>query len=139
MDENLKAIERFIEKHHLLTLATYGERLWCCSMFYAYDPEQKAFIVASDPLTEHMRNVVHNKEVAGTIALETKIVGKIEGIQFSAQMFQSDAGGDKTLYFKRFPYALAMNPTLWKIELNEAKMTDNRLGFGKKISWKRSV
>ncbi len=32
-----------------------------------------------------------------------------------------------------------MNPTLWRIVLDEVKMTDNTLGFGKKLSWKRDV
>ncbi|MDD4884703.1 hypothetical protein [Sulfuricurvum sp.] len=139
MDENLVAIERFIGKHHLLTLATYGERLWCCSMFYAYDAENIALIVASDPQTQHMQNVVLNTEVAGTIALETKIVGKIEGIQFRAQMTLSEERKETTLYMKHFPYALAMNPTLWSIRLSEIKLTDNTLGFGKKLSWKRPL
>jgi hypothetical protein len=44
---------------------------------------------------------------------------------------------EKSVYFKRFPYALAMNPTLWKIKVEFFKLTDNRLGFGKKIMWQR--
>lgn len=139
VDENLEAIERLIGKHHLLSLATYAEGLWCCSMFYAYDPEDTALIVASDPQTHHMQNVALNPEVAGTIALETKTVGKIEGIQFRAQMMLSEEGRAKSLYFKRFPYALAMNPILWKIRLLEVKLTDNTLGFGKKLRWERPL
>lgn len=134
----IEKIEPFIRRHHLLSLATMGERLWCCSMFYAYDPKSRSFIVASDETTEHMGNVAQNPQVAGTIALETKIVGKIQGIQFTAEM-----GGCpetlKSLYFEAFPYARVMNPTLWVIRLDEVKMTDNTLGFGKKISWKREL
>lgn len=134
----IEKIESFIRQHHLLSLATMGERLWCCSMFYAYDPQSISFIVASEETTEHMRNVVQNPKVAGTIALETKIVGKIQGIQFTAEMgVCSDAL--KGLYFEAFPYARAMNPTLWVIRLDEVKMTDNTLGFGKKIIWKREI
>lgn len=131
-------IAAFIGRHHLLSLATSGERLWCCSMFYAYDPESVAFIVASDEATEHMRNVSFDERVAGTVALETKRVGKIQGIQFAGTMCKAEHGEAFELYYGRFPYARVMNPTLWKITLDEIKMTDNTLGFGKKISWRRS-
>lgn len=130
-------IAAFIDKHHLLSLATIGERLWCCSMFYAFDPEAVAFIVASDESTEHMRNIKSNENVAGTVALETKTVGKIQGIQFAARVRKADEENQK-LYFKRFPYARVMNPTLWVITLDEIKMTDNTLGFRKKLNWKRT-
>lgn len=133
----LDKIVAFIDRHHLLSLATIGERLWCCSMFYAFDPEEVAFVVASDESTEHMRNVMGNDAVAGTVALETKTVGKIQGIQFAARVRKADEESQR-LYYTRFPYARVMNPTLWVITLDEIKMTDNTLGFGKKLNWKRT-
>ncbi|MBV5320866.1 MAG: hypothetical protein JZU62_04205 [Sulfuricurvum sp.] len=132
----IEKIERFIGEHHLLSLATMGKRLWCCSMFYAYDPKTVSFIVASDETTEHMSNVAQNLHVAGTVALETKTVGKIQGIQFAGEM-EKCADGLKSFYFDAFPYARVMNPTLWMIRLDEVKMTDNTLGFGKKVTWRR--
>jgi uncharacterized protein YhbP (UPF0306 family) len=138
MSDTLKAVETFLGKHHLLSLATSGERLWCASLFFTYDAEEIAFIVASDPDTEHIRNVLHNTLVAGTVGLETSMVGKIQGIQFAGEMLLAEETRSKELYLNRFPYARVMNPTLWKIQLSEIKMTDNTLGFGKKLSWKRS-
>jgi len=132
----IEKIERFIGEHHLLSLATMADRLWCCSMFYAYDPQSISFIVASDEMTEHMNNVAQNHHVAGTVALETKTVGKIQGIQFVGIM-EPSSDNLKSLYFDAFPYARVMNPTLWMIRLDEVKMTDNTLGFGKKVTWKR--
>jgi len=133
----IEKIEHFIGEHHLLSLATMGERLWCCSMFYAYDSQSESFIVASDETTEHMKNVAQNLHVAGTVALETKTVGKIQGIQFTGVM-ERCYDDLENLYFKAFPYARIMNPTLWIIRLDEVKMTDNTLGFGKKVIWKRN-
>lgn len=135
----IQKIEAFIGEHHLLSLATFAERLWCCSMFYAYDPDTVAFIVASDPDTEHMCNVSVSSAVAGTVALETKTVGKIRGIQFAGRMERVGNDEYKELYFSRFPYARLMNPTLWRIRMDEVKMTDNTFGFGKKIIWKREL
>jgi len=139
MEKTLEAVEKFLAEHHLLSLATYNERLWCCSMFYAYDPGTVSFIVASDTETEHMRNVQASPRVAGTVALETKTVGKIKGIQFSGTMHIAEYPDAEEYYFSRFPYARVMNPVLWIIRLDEIKMTDNTLGFGKKLSWKREV
>lgn len=127
----------FIQEHHLLSLATLGEKLWCCSLFYVYDKKTNAFIVATDPQTLHGSNVTSNVNVAGTVALETKTIGKIQGIQFAGVMSLEDI--NEELYFKTFPYALAMNPTLWNIRLDEVKMTDNTFGFGKKIIWTREL
>lgn len=137
MREALERIERFIAQHHLLTLATQGKTLWCCSLFYAYDPETVAFIVASDPETEHMGNVAAHADVAGTVALETKTVGKIQGIQFSGEMSRSVDRRERELYLEAYPYARIMDPVVWRIRIDRCKMTDNTLGFGKKVTWQR--
>jgi uncharacterized protein YhbP (UPF0306 family) len=129
-------IDSFILKHHLLSLATLGEELWCCSLFYAYDADETAMIVATESETVHGINAAKNSSIAGTIALETKRVGKIQGIQFRGEM--TLCKDERELYFKAFPFSRVMNPTLWKIRLDEIKMTDNTLGFGKKLNWKRS-
>ncbi|MDP3265219.1 MAG: hypothetical protein Q8M39_00160 [Sulfuricurvum sp.] len=136
MDEK---IGKFISKHHLLSLATFGESLWCCSAFYAYDCDARAFIIASDEQTVHIQNSKINIRVAGTIAQETNIVGKIQGIQFTGEIRRVMDEQEKELYLDRFPYARVMNPILWKIKLDTIKMTDNTLGFGKKLIWNREI
>ncbi|MEA1920827.1 MAG: pyridoxamine 5'-phosphate oxidase family protein [Campylobacterota bacterium] len=136
MGQSLEPFEAFIAQHHILTLATCKDNTpQCATLFFVYDPDEIAFVVASDTKTEHIQNVLTNALVAGTIALETKSVGKIQGIQFQAEMRISENSIDKTRYFKAYPYALAMNPTLWKIQLVRMKLTDNRLGFGTKLIW----
>jgi uncharacterized protein len=35
----------------------------------------------------------------------------------------------------RFPVAALMDTRLWIVRLTFIKMTDNRLGFGKKLIW----
>jgi len=66
-------------------------------------------------------------------------VGKIQGIQYSGKIHDVEDERQRALYLKRFPYAVAMNPTLWKIELHTIKMTDNTLGFGKKLIWNGEI
>ncbi len=138
MPNVLKKVEAFLAEHHLLSLATFSdERPYSASLFYAYDANSLCFIVASDEKTQHIQNVLANPKVSGTVALETDVVGKIQGIQFTAKMYLLEKD-DKGLYFEQFPYAKVMRPQLWKIELESIKMTDNRLGFGKKLYWNRS-
>ena len=38
-------------------------------------------------------------------------------------------------YLKRFPYAALAELTLWAIRPDYMKLTDNTLGFGKKLIW----
>jgi len=137
MPESLKKIEAFLAEHHLLSLATSHNNIpQSVSLFYAYNSDEKTLIVASDTKTEHIQNVLGNKNVSGTVALETDEVGKIRGIQFTATMDQANKD-EGQLYFKAFPYAKVMRPQLWVIKLEKVKMTDNRLGFGKKLFWSR--
>ncbi len=132
----LVKIEEFICKHHILSLATCKDNLpQSSTLFFAYSGEDVAFIIASDKKTEHIRNILENDKVSGTIALETKVVGKIEGIQFKGAISAVKDKKDKKLYFHSFPYAIAMNPTLWKIKLTHIKLTDNKLGFATKLIW----
>ncbi|MEO1937420.1 MAG: pyridoxamine 5'-phosphate oxidase family protein [Sulfurimonas sp.] len=136
MDTTLQKIEAFIDEHHVLTLATAVENdVSACSLFYAYDMEHKSFIVASSEDTEHIQNILKNPKVAGNILLETKEVGKIQGLQFKGELCQLREHRQKLLYFKTFPYALALAPALWEIKVDSFKLTDNRLGFGKKLTW----
>lgn len=136
MQSNLQKIDTFLQKHHVLTLATTDkEELSACNLFYAFDAQKISFVVASSDETTHIKHILHNPKVAGTVVLETKIVGKIEGVQFRGELLPLDDDELKKLYFKSFPYALAMSPKLWQIKIDYFKLTDNTLGFGKKIIW----
>ncbi len=91
--------------------------------------------------------MVENQYVAAGIALETRIVGRIRGVQIQGvvKRVEEDEGGSgdaaefttaRSAYFKRFPYAAAMpDLTLWLLEPTLMKLTDNTLGFGKKLVW----
>lgn len=129
-------ITTFLEKHHLLTLATSHDNIpYCASCFYAFIKERATFVIATDiTKTRHGKEVSANAHVAGTVALETKLVGKIQGVQFTG-IFKEANEEERKVYFKRFPYALAMNPSLWSISITYLKFTDNTLGFGKKLEF----
>ena len=132
------SIISFLNKHHLLTLATSCDNIpYCASCFYAFKEDEALLIIASETKTRHIQEALKNSTIAGTIALETNIIGKIQGAQFIGT-FRSIKEDEKKIYFKRFPYAIAMKPLLWAIEIEYLKFTDNTLGFGKKLEFHRS-
>ncbi|WP_455757737.1 hypothetical protein [Sulfurimonas sp.] len=136
MSKDLEKISLFLNKHHALSLATsFDGELSVCSLFYAYSKKENSFVVASSDDTLHIKHIKQNNKIAGNILLETKEVGKIQGVQFRGEFLNLDNEELKSLYFKAFPHARIMNPSLWQIKINYFKMTDNTLGFGKKIVW----
>lgn len=134
-----KKIIDFIEEHHVLTLATsVKDKPYCCNVFYVYMADENVLIFTSDDNTKHIKDVNINNFVAGSIVLETSIVGKIQGVQFNGIMFEPQEEllkKTKLAYLKKYPFAVLMNTQIWCLKLTFIKFTDNRLGFGKKIIW----
>ena len=132
-------IIRFLRKHHVLTIATtVDNEPWCANCFYVYLEEENALVFTTDTDTRHGKEFIKNPLVAGSVVLETMVIGRIRGIQFQGMV--SEPQGElllkvKSAYLKRFPVAALMDTRLWVVKLTYIKMTDNRLGFGKKIIW----
>lgn len=134
-------IIKFFRKHHVLTIATAaGNEPWCANCFYVYLSDENTLVFTTDADTRHGKEFVANPLVAGSVVLETMIPGKIRGIQFRGTV--SELEGEllqkaESAYLKRFPVAALMDTRLWVVRLTYIKMTDNRLGFGKKLIWEQ--
>jgi uncharacterized protein YhbP (UPF0306 family) len=132
-------VVKFLRKHHVLTIATTVENEpWCANCFYVYLEEENALVFTTDTDTRHGKEFIKNPLVAGSVVLETMIVGKIRGIQFQGLVSEPEGkmlSKAKWAYLKKFPPAVLMNTHLWIVDLTLIKMTDNRLGFGKKHIW----
>ncbi len=114
-----KKVENFLKKHHILTLSVCCENeIWSATCFYAFDVNRISLLIACDKNTKHMQMALKNPNVSVCIALETKIIGKIQGLQINGKISET--------------------PTIFEIKINFLKFTDNNLGFGKKIIWERS-
>ena len=112
-----KSIIDFINEHHLLTLATSKNNVpYCCNVFYVYSQKQNSFIFSSDTKTKHATDFIENPKVAGSIALETKEISKIQGVQLLGTI-QEFKGEElkiaKKQYIKAFAYAKNMEIQLW--------------------------
>ena len=131
-----------LRRHHLLSIATVSDRgPWCASCFYAWDEENNSLVITTDAETRHGSEFRSNPAVAGTIALETWRIGRIRGVQFTGIISEpegEDLSRARKIYLRRFPYAALTDIHLWLISPDHIKLTDNRLGFGKKIIWERN-
>lgn len=136
-----KRIIDFMEEHHVLTLSTsVDNKPYSCNCFYAYCKADNVLIFTSDSETKHIKDALINNYISGSIVLETSVIGKIQGIQFNGFIFEVKdevSKKYKKIYLKRFPFAILKNTALWFVELTFIKMTDNRLGFGKKLIWNK--
>lgn len=139
-----KRILDFVGKHHVFTLSSSFKNIpYSCSCFYAFERDVPRFIFTSDETTRHGQELLSNNTAAGNIVLETETIGKIQGIQFTGMAKQiTDKKAfniARKLYIKRFPYAVFSIKELWSFEVEFIKMTDNCLGFGKKIIWNKKT
>ena len=139
MNEIDKRIIEFINKHHVLTLATSRNNIpYSANCFYVYSEDENMLVFTTDHKTKHAQDALKQNKVAGSIVLETNVVGKIQGVQFQGIMHEPNDDllkKVKARYLKRFPVAMLMKTNLWVIDLRFLKFTDNRLGFGKKLIW----
>lgn len=140
-------IRRFIGRHRVMTLATTSHQgePWCCNLFYAYIAPGDEFpggalVFTSPASTLHAAYMAGNPFVAGSIVLESKVVGKLQGLQLQGSVIHADehpalCETAKKAYLKRFPFAALILSDLWLLRLTRLKYTDNTLGFGTKLHW----
>lgn len=140
-DNILGVISRYLKKLHVLTLCVgSGDDLWCANCFYTFDERQVAFYLMTEANTRHGEMMLRYPRVAGTVNGQPKSVLLIKGVQFLGEiaLLEGQEGADaRSRYNTRFPISRGSNAPVWKLSLNEMKMTDNALGFGKKHLWQR--
>lgn len=138
MDEK---ILKYIKKNKVFTMATsLDNNPYCAICFYVFDEQSTTLIFLSDITTKHITDTLTNNKVAGTITTEVVTVVKIQGIQFTGEFInpnKTEAANFYEKYYSTFPFAKAKPSPIWGIQLSSIKMTDNTLGFGKKLLWER--
>lgn len=132
-------IIKYISNNKVLSIATsIDNQPYCAICFYVFDIENKVLIFLSDNVTRHISEALKNKQVAGTITTKVTTVAKIQGIQFTGEFInpnEIEAVNFYEKYYEKFPFAKAKPSPIWGIKLTSIKMTDNTLGFGKKLLW----
>lgn len=88
-----------------------------------------------------MEYLLQNPALAGTIVPDklNKMISK--GIQFNGSLLKTSHPNTHDAskhYHRRYPFALAMQGTVYTIRIDYLKMTDNTLGIGTRLVWDRS-
>jgi len=129
----------FLLGHHVFSLATTKDnKSYSASCYYAYNQIENTLIFSSELKTTHAKQFVENPNVSATIAVETDDIMKIQGLQILGIVYPLNKEKLKLslkIYLDRFPYAKNFPLKLWSLKLDFVKMTDNSIGFGKKIIW----
>lgn len=137
--DDLAFITRFLRRQHVLTLcAGSGMDMWCANCFYVFDEAQMALYLMTEKHTRHGELMQINPQVVGTIATAPRTVALIKGIQYRGEIAPLQGEAEDTArqrYCRRFPVAKVACAPLWQLTLLEIKMTNNTLGFGKKLHW----
>lgn len=136
-----KKILNYISENKVLTLATSINGIpYCANCFYAFDIDNQHLIFLSDDKTRHIKEAIENNNVGGSIQNGVTTVAKLQGIQFTGVFINPTKEQQKAfynIYYNKFPFAKVKPSPVWGIKLNWIKMTDNTLGFGKKLKWER--
>ncbi|MBK4715158.1 MULTISPECIES: YhbP family protein [Tenebrionibacter/Tenebrionicola group] len=137
----LSTISRWLNRQHVITYCvSNGDDFWCANAFYIWDAGRAAFYLLSDTSTRHAQIAGERACVAGTVNGQPKTVARIRGVQFRGELrllSGEDASQKRQLYWRRFPIARTMPAPVWEILPDELKFTDNTLGFGSKVLWRR--
>jgi len=132
---------RYLRKQHVLSLCSAADdHFWCANCYYVFDEARMVFWIMTEPDTRHGALMLKNPQVAGTVNGQPRSVLLIKGVQYRGRIVRLEEETEKVAraaYQKRFPVSRKVSAPLWEIQLDEVKMTDNALGFGKKISWLR--
>ncbi len=134
-------ITEFISENDVMTIASSSQNQpYCAAVFYVYIPEKNLMCFMSDKTTRHIQEIILNDCVSGTILPKNVSIAKVKGLQFTGKIFEPEDSTKKECifnYHKLYPMAILHPSTLWVIEPDFFKLTDYRLGFGKKLLWKK--
>lgn len=137
--DDLISITRFLRQQHVLTLcAGSGMDMWCANCFYVFDEAKMALYLMTEKHTRHGKLMQTNPQIVGTIATQPRTVALIKGIQYRGEITELTGDAEylaRQRYCRRFPVAKVASAPIWQLSLLEIKMTNNTLGFGKKLYW----
>ncbi|WP_207533686.1 pyridoxamine 5'-phosphate oxidase family protein [Desertivirga arenae] len=138
IDERIVA---FLKSQTAVSICTCSENIpYSCICFYAYSEEFNAMVFKSNEDTLHIRQALSNPLVSGSVLPDKLEKTRVRGLQLLGKFFKPEGealGQLQRTYYKKYPIALTMKGELWAIELSSIKLTDNTLGFGKKIAWQK--
>lgn len=133
-------IKDFVSKNHLLALSVLDnqQEIYTASCYYAFCEKYISLVFKSMQDCKHIQFAKCNPKVGVIIAADSKKLHLIKGLQIKAS-FRESLEKEKSLYYKRFPYALLGNGEVFTLDILWAKYTDNTLLIEKKLIYQRNL
>lgn len=136
-------IVSFVKSQTVFTLAVnlVNSPPYCAPCFYAYSETHNALVFKSSRDTKHIIGAIANSVVGGSILPDKLSAGKVKGVQFTGLFIEPKDDlllSFQKVYYKKYPFAMAMSGDIWAVEFRTIKFTDNTLGFGTKLLWQHS-
>lgn len=137
-----KEIIDFLSKQYICTLCylDINNEPSCFSCFFVYHASCNYLLFKTSTKAEHSSLLRKNPKVSGTIHPNNLTKISTQGLQFKGVAFLVDKDVDPALssfYHSKFPMALAINGEIWRIELEEVKLTYKRLNIGQTYTWSK--
>ncbi|RKS84662.1 hypothetical protein DES39_1873 [Orbus hercynius] len=140
--DDLNKIITYLTKKTTLTLCCVDKEVpYCCNCFYVLNKAKMMLYITSSFNTHHANIMLKSQQVAGTINDQARSVAYIQGVQYTGQITllnNEDEQQARNLFCQAYPIAKLKEAPMWAITLSMLKMTDNKLGFGKKFLWHRA-
>ncbi|MCO6547215.1 hypothetical protein A9G28_06600 [Gilliamella sp. Fer1-1] len=138
-----KKVYKFLNKNRILSLAVSSDDdIWASNCLFKFDETDFSLIITTDGNTRHakiMKNS-NDKNIVGTIYSPSPFLLLKKGLQYKG-IVSSLSGQDfevsKKLYLKKYPLFKNRLKEIWKIQLNEIKFIDMRMGLVKVSTWTR--
>ena len=139
-----KKIIEFLSKQTAASISCINEngQPYSFSCFYAFNSKDNLLCFKSSDTTYHIKLLMKNHAVSGTVLPDKLNTLRFNGIQFSGHLLDfSNAFCDdaSTHYHKRFPLALTIPGTVRTIQLDVISMTASLLGKMQKLHWQREA
>ncbi len=135
-------ITDFLQKQTCCTISCIDEdgNPYCFSCYFSFNPEEGTLCFKSSPESYHAILLTKYPNIAGTVLPDSLNKLNTRGLQFRGLLIDSQdqlAKNASSNYHFRHPLALGFKGEVYTIQLNQIKMTDSSMGFGKKINWER--
>jgi len=143
--DDRKPLLEVMTKHWVMDLSTHSsDGPHSTPLYYAVSDDGETLVFTSKPSTRHIQDVYQDSRVSAGIYLETKEIGHIQGVQIHGTVELLEGAEEKRLrevYFKTHPavrpFVMKEKETrFWVLRVHDAKLINNRFGFGKHIEWK---
>lgn len=139
---DLDKIITYLSSQTSLSLCCVDDGMpYCCTCFYVLDAQRISFYFSSSLNTYHANIMLKSSRVAGTVADQTQSVMHLQGVQYQGRvklLMDEEEKRARQLFYASYPIAKLKKAPMWEIMLNSLKMTNNKLGFGKKLLWSRN-